>query len=144
MIVLKVDNQEKYFRGFYGSHKMLLTKHASKSRDFKTTWLAKEFLERFKERFDKSELSFSIINTNKLNKSNVAYYDFNTNLLKDKDVLLNRLNNKMYYIKMIDNVMCIQKENGRWYPIMNENITTRSGDYDLDNNAIKLLDYIKM
>ena len=45
---------------------------------------------------------------------------------------------------MIDNVMCIQKENGRWYPIMNENITTRSGDYDLDNNAIKLLDYIKM
>lgn len=144
MIVIKVDNQERYFRGFYGSSKMLLTKQMSKARDFKTTWLAKEFLERFKDRFEKTQLSFSIINTNKLNKSTVLYCDSNRQILKDNDLLLNKKDNKMYYIQTIDGVMCIQKENGRWYPIMNENITTRSGDYGLENNAIKLLDYIKM
>lgn len=144
MIVIKVDNQERYFRGFYGSSKMLLTKQMLKARDFKTTWLAKEFLERFKDRFEKTKLSFSIINTNKLNKLNVLYCDSNRQVLKDNDLLLNKKDNKMYYIQTIDGVMCIQKENGRWYPIMNENIITRSGDYGLENNAIKLLDYIKM
>lgn len=144
MIVIKTD-KGTYIKTLKGKKGIGLTKKWQIARDFKSEWLAKEFIKKYQSRIDmKGIITVEIINTNKREINHVVYRDRNSKLLQDGDMLVNIESGFTTIFKRLDNMMCIQKENGCWYPILAEHIITRSGDYGLESNAIKLLDYLKL
>ena len=145
MIIIKANNKETYIRSLEGKRGIGLTKKWEVAKNFKSEWVAKEFIKKYQARMKQEGITtVEVINTNKREINHVIYRDSNLNLLRDGDMLVNIENGFTTMFKQLDNTMCIQKQNGCWYPILDEHIITRSGDYGLESNAIKLLDYIKM
>lgn len=144
MIVIKTD-KGTYIKTLKGKKGIGLTKKWQIARDFKSEWLAKDFIKKYQARMKQEGITtVEVINTNKREINHIIYRDSNSKLLQDGDMLVNIENGFTTIFKRLDNMMCIQKANGCWYPILQEHIITRSGDYGLESNAIKLLDYIKM
>lgn len=144
MIIIKT-NKDTYIRSLEGKKGIGLTKKWEVAKDFKSEWIAKEFIKKYQVRMKKEGITtVEVINTNKREINHVIYRDSNSKLLQDGDMLVNIESGFTTMFKRLDNMMCIQKANGCWYPILDENITTKSGDYGLESNAIKLLDYLKL
>ena len=144
MIIIKT-NKDTYIRSLEGKKGIGLTKKWEVARSFKSEWVAKEFIKKYQIRMKKEGITtVEVINTNKREINYIIYRDSNSELLQDGDMLVNIESGFTTMFKKLDNIMCIQKQNGCWYPILNEHITTKSGDYKLESNAIKLLDYLKI
>lgn len=145
MIIIKANNKETYIRSLEGKRGIGLTKKWEVAKNFKSEWVAKEFIKKYQARMKQEGITtVEVINTNKREINHIIYRDSNSKLLHDGDMLVNIENGFTTMFKQLDNMMCIQKQNGCWYPILAEHIITRSGDYGLESNAIKLLDYLKI